>query len=269
MIRKAMEYLGSGVLVYVGVAACSASGAVDSMMEATGGMFGSGASGASKSSGGREGPGAEAAGGLENSGGDGSGAMSAGSGAEGAGAVMGSGATQGSGSVAGSGATEGGGGSIMNPVPEAKAEDGTRIVNLYRTTPGGLKTPEGYWDKELETQCNFGVAEDGKTRCIPTWSASISSYFSDAACSQPVAMATKGTCISGYATQADNTDCVEGTTYKSYEIGQKLTDPGIYSGTPDDCTEISESLYNSLDFYSVTKVDPNTLAEGSLVQGGG
>lgn len=256
MMRRAVEWFLGSVLVYVFVAACAASKGVDDLVEmASGGI--KAIIGGSDSMAGALGSGASQS-------------------PDGGKAETGSGATQGSGATnQGSGATQGegasGGMAIMNPVPEADAaEDGTRIVNLYRTTPDGLKTPAGYefWDKELDLKCTFALAEDGKERCVPPFESSVGSYFGDSGCSVPVGFSSKGLCPKyGYAGTAPTT-CGQGTAYRYtfYQIGAKTST--VYQKSGDTCVEVAPSTHETADFYSVAKIAPTTFAEGSVVQGG-
>lgn len=160
MMRRAVEWFLGSVLVYVVVSACAASKGVDDLVEMASG-------GIKAMMGGSDSMAGALASGSSSSKPDGGNAET------GSGATQGEGATnQGSGATQGEGAS--GGMSIMNPVPDANAaEDGTRIVNLYRTTPDGLKTPEGYWDKVLQMRCSFFLAEDGKERCIPPFQSAV------------------------------------------------------------------------------------------------
>lgn len=248
MIRRSIEWFLGSVVVYLCVAACAAGGGIEGMMQmATGGLAamlggdqGSGAEGS-------DGQGAESSGAQAS---DGSGAM----GADGEGAT--------------------GGVSIIDPVPNADAaEDGTRIVNLYRTTTDGLKTAEGYFDKELGVRCSFAVAEDGKERCLPPYQAAVSTtYFSDSGCTVPLAASSKSVCPAyAYFGQQDATLCssaVNAYKYLFYQIGTKQT-AGVYqkSSSTAACTEADATVYESADFYQVTKLDPASFVEGTLGQG--
>lgn len=253
-MRRSIEWFLGSVLVYVFVAACAAPGGIGdlvekatgglkSMMEGTGAIAGALGSGASNQ------------------------APNGGKAETGSGATQGEGANQGSGATQGEGAS--GGMSIMNPVPEADAaEDGTRIVNLYRTTADGLRAPEAFyfWDKELEVRCYFQLAEDGKERCLPVSSASVgTSYFADSGCSVPVSFVSKGICPSYAVSPTAVASCDSTSTYRysTYEVGSKTT--VVYSKSGDTCTEVNPATLDSLDFYSVTKMDTTMFAEGALV----
>lgn len=257
-MRRAVEWFLGSVLVYVFVAACAASKSVDDLVEmASGGI--KAIIGGSNSMAGSLGTGATAQ------------APNGGKAETGSGATQGSGATdQGSGATQGEGAS--GGMSIMNPVPDADAaEDGTRIVNLYRTTPDGLKTPTGYefWDKELEIKCQFYMAEDGKERCLPPLSASVGTYFTDSACSSsPAALATKGVCPEyGFAGVTSETCGAAGSyRYAIYKLGAKAS--VAYQKSGDTCVEVSASAFETVDIYPATKLTASMFAEGTLAQGG-
>src|SRR6478735_599223 len=232
MIRRSVEWFLGSVVVYVLTAACAATGGIDSMMDmASGGLTAMLGGNTGSGAVGTDGQGAESSGAQAS---DGSGAI----GSDGEGAT-----------------------------------GGTSIVNLYRTTADGLKTSEGYFDKDLEVACSFGRSGDGVERCLPVNTSGMSAnYFTDSGCTQPLGAIAKTTCLAGaYATSlVYDTTCTGASLFYHldvYQIGSKISDPTAYSGTPDSCTEVSDSFYETYDFYAVTKVDPTTFAEGALVQG--
>lgn len=229
------------VLVYFFVAACSASGGLGDLVE-------------------------KATGGLKN--------MMEGTGAFGSGASNtspnGGTAETGSGATRGEGEGASGGRSIMNPVPEADAaEDGTRIVNMYRTTADGLKVPYGsFWDKELGAPCSFLFTSDGKERCVPSsLSGNVANYYANSTCSTPLANIAKGTCAQKYSSRAiTEMSCTGGPSYKYqiYEMGSQFTSV-VYEDTGEACVEMSIVVADLYDFYAVTEVDLSRFAEGALV----
>lgn len=271
MIRRGLEWFGGSVLVYVLVAACSAADIPEKMMSMGDGDgdSSSGDGDVAAGDGDSLGTGAGPAGdGDQKPMGDGDGDMMAqGDGGQ----AMGDDNSGASSMGDGNGGTGGMMGMIMDPVPDADAaEDGSRIVNLYRTTPGGLKTHEGYWDAELGAQCYFQLASDGKTRCLPNVpTATIATYFSDSGCTQQVAYTTKGLCVvqAVKSVQFDG-GCDTPTRYSQerYNLGAKVTT--LYRGSPESCSDATDAL-ETIDAYALdSPIDPSAYVEGALVPGG-
>jgi hypothetical protein len=69
-------------------------------------------------------------------------------------------------------------------------QSGTRIKMKVLKTPDGAKVFSNSYDTQRNEDCVFGVAGDGVMRCLPYQSVAYDygSYFSDAACTQPVAL---------------------------------------------------------------------------------
>lgn len=243
MFRRSIEWFLGSVVVYILTAACAATGGIDGMVEmATGGL-------------------AAMVGGTQGSGAEGS----DGQGAESSGAQASDG--EGADNSDGEGAT--GGVSIIDPVPDADAaEDGTRIVNLYRTTADGLKTAEGYWDKDLGFRCSFQKKADGKDYCVPLFDA-YTTYFLDDQCTSPVFLVTcNGTRPStgGVYAAADGSCGV--AEYRPYTVGNEVPVPSsIYTGSVGGtCTSTTVPEGTTL-FAATAPIPLQNLAEGTLVQG--
>lgn len=155
---------------------------------------------------------------------------------------------------------------ILNPVPEAEAaEDGSRLVNVYWTTADGLKTPVGYYDKQLGTPCIFSLASDGKFRCLPSLpSALLGNYFSDAACSVQLAYDAKSSCeVPVIVNRVAEVEGKCGFRQTRYSLGPAYSG-SVYSGTPDNCGLASVHALDAYNFYSVgAEIPPTTYVEGT------
>jgi hypothetical protein len=79
-------------------------------------------------------------------------------------------------------------GSVMNPVPKALAESGSRLRAQWYTGSDGSKQFYGFFDSMLQTECTFFRMSDGLIHCAPVGATLISSLFSDAGCSLPAAL---------------------------------------------------------------------------------
>ncbi len=65
-------------------------------------------------------------------------------------------------------------------------KSGSRLRIITLGAPGGSAVPMGFYDSELDTECDFLDAADGKSRCLPQGPEQVEEGFSDAACSQRV-----------------------------------------------------------------------------------
>lgn len=237
MIRKVLEWFGGSVVVYVLVAACAGSGALDDTDE-------------------------QVAGTPIDADGDG---------------VPDGMDTDGDGMIdqpmpAGDG---GGMNTIINPVPEADAaEDGTRIVNRYRTTPGGLRTAtSGFYDTEREEACQFLPTASGD-RCLPAAPYETLNiqglYFSDASCTVPLAQSTYGCVTPRYAggyVLTDGDACTASYVYEYYEVGT-LHAGTVYIGTADNCNEYASIPASTILYALGARIPDTDFAEGNFQNGG-
>ncbi len=83
---------------------------------------------------------------------------------------------------------------LTDPVAEAHADQdtsGTRLRIQRTNGADGTTFVLGLYDSMLKVQCAFEQASDGSTRCLPIGVPSFT-YFSDAACTKPVAEAPAG-----------------------------------------------------------------------------
>lgn len=81
------------------------------------------------------------------------------------------------------------------PLPER--DGGVSYGRLRARTlelPGGAMHRYGSWrDTQLGLDCYFDVAGDGARRCVPSFSLTFSVFFSDPACTQPLALGSSST----------------------------------------------------------------------------
>ncbi len=73
-----------------------------------------------------------------------------------------------------------------------ESASGTRLRRVIIRPAGGEPTLAGWYDVELEADCAFVRAEDGRTRCLPISAGSF--YFQDSACASPVLVAADDGC---------------------------------------------------------------------------
>lgn len=198
-MKQAVQVLAGSATLYLVMAACAAEERVAYRNQDAGGSSGrAGSSGASGgSSGGR---------------GSSSGQASASS----------SGSTQSS-----SGAASSSGG-VVSPVPDALAEDGTRLHAVNYVAADGAKQWAMRWhDTARNEDCLFQRAADGQLRCLPPSRLYVNGYYFDAACSEKAALLTAGITCDTYAHEnvVDETECAAESYLRTrvYQRGAELS----------------------------------------------
>ena len=105
------------------------------------------------------------------------------------------------------------------------ANDGTRQLTRWR-------------DNSLDMDCRLDLAEDGKRRCLPLFTANVQN-FADAACSLPVAEPAY-TCddsAPAYAVQSMQQQC-PASPDRLFTSGARFTDP-VYTSASGSCSELT------------------------------
>jgi len=212
-VKKAVEYLAAGGVVYCAMAACSAPtvGRAGNRQASTFGQGGAlasvmglgGTQGLERSQGGaysQELGGAQAMAGALGQGG----AIDTPQGGQ-AGAQAQS---------AGGATTQGQGGSGWSPVPDANAEtSGTRLKAIYYVGADGSRQFSHWHDTGLDVDCVFMRDGAGVIRCAPTFLASSVAYIAgyvDSLCTQPYFDSDCATVVYGYSPTTDTAACALG-----------------------------------------------------------
>jgi hypothetical protein len=188
----------------------------------------------------------------------------------------------GSGSSGGS-AGDGAGGildALTDPTPAANADpsqSGTRLKLQYYAGTDGSKQTAGMFDSQLNVQCGFGKASDGKIRCLPvpsssTVTASTGLFYVDASCTQALGISDSPcTTPPTVITTSVTNNCT--TTTASYQVGSQFTGPLYQSVAPNGCTAVSSASQTALvgdgyTFYTlgaqIQPPDPSQYVEATL-----
>ncbi|MGH7434680.1 MAG: hypothetical protein ACRENE_03320, partial [Polyangiaceae bacterium] len=174
------------------------------------------------------------------------------------------GSNGGSGSGGGSGGTIFD--ALTDPVPTAKADgyqSGTRLKLRYYAGADGSKSYSSMHDTQLNLDCYFSAASDGTSRCLPTGSATIALFFGDSGCTQPLAYTPTG-CAGGTPTYGGKTgaSCPYATTVYSILGAFSGT---AYEGSPASCIAASSALLAPYTLYLLgAVVPPSTFVQGTL-----
>ena len=149
-------------------------------------------------------------------------------------------------------------------------KSGSRIKARVFVTPGGAQSFSGWHDTQLDVDCHFRVAADGKIRCIPTMNTA-NLYFKDASCTVPLAYSIEST-ISNYCHgkiprwvefYVYQDECQTKYTVRYYETGQEYTGDVLYAkDSSGNCTKFDKgSGYKCYRFFNLGKeVSPSIFA---------
>jgi hypothetical protein len=199
-------------------------------------------------------------------------ACSAGSGSPGA-----SLGRDGSASSSSGGAGSGGDGSsildaLTDPVGMATADpnqSGTRLKLTYYAGADGSKQAAGLHDSMLNVDCSFETMGDGTLRCAPVYavSALISSYYADAACSQPLALTYAGCSVPAYAASAESSSCPWQQTHHVFAVSGPYSGASYYSGSPGSCSGPNPASAVSGSFYAPgAELPPSNFVQATIQQ---
>jgi hypothetical protein len=163
---------------------------------------------------------------------------------------------------------------VANDVPSelglnqmALYESGTRIKAKIGRTADGAKQWSGWYDSDLGTDCAFGRAPDGKSRCLPTM-ATNPGYFEDASCKKPIL--TTWVCYANVkwgsvCPQGSQCPSINPTDCQLHELGAKFTADSGYYLNPTDGTCNTADLKNLrvsyVTYSSGKQVSPSIFAE--------
>jgi hypothetical protein len=149
------------------------------------------------------------------------------------------------------------------PVAARVGSGGGRLVPALVAKAGSMTLEAGFHDTDLDVDCSFRAASDGKLRCLPaTGPATI--FFTDAACKAPTQVAVLGqvpcTGLARFVT-VDSSTCP--TTTRVFTIA------GSAHNLPAGSTETSPGRCASFagvnNAFDATEVDVTRFVEGSLL----
>lgn len=145
-------------------------------------------------------------------------------------------------------------------------ESGSRLKARRIVGVDGSKNFWGWHDSTLKLDCNWATASDGQWRCLPPISAPVSQNFSDAACTTRVAIVPDvcppkyayDTVLFG------STACSVNYGYAMYELGYEINQSMYYSKeSTGACTMKTLAAGNAL--YTATLRPASDFAAGTEV----
>jgi hypothetical protein len=155
---------------------------------------------------------------------------------------------------------------ITNPIPDAWAESGSRLKAKYWKAEDGARglIPYTWRDSQRGEDCDFGLASDGTTRCLPM-SLPVS-YYDDAACTVPLLSIPKtGVCGSyKYAALPTAIGCNPATGPRIMPVANLLNVATVYAKDADGKCALKIAL-PSLNYYSVgAEIPPSSFVAGAV-----
>lgn len=150
----------------------------------------------------------------------------------------------------GTSGTEEPGPSVLDPVAEALAEDGSRLrARFYRATDGSKQWAGAWWDSAREEECTFRRASDGKLRCLPATSGGSTGYFANSTCTEPLYL-VQGVCAAEPVRFFTRTPTAGCNYPELYAAGAEYTSAQMYAGEPGNCSAYPHP-YRDSSFYKL------------------
>jgi hypothetical protein len=140
----------------------------------------------------------------------------------------------------------------------ASATSAGRLSRVTLTWPGGKRTNGIYRDTQLDTECIvWETAADGSRRCMPwTRYVYVGTYFGDASCARPLALATLG-CRSPKFALSFFDSCGPRRT-RAYRVGSPHTG-SVWTGGNGTCSAATAPASYQL-FDLLSEVQPSEMA---------
>jgi hypothetical protein len=160
---------------------------------------------------------------------------------------------------------------LTDPVSSASAQtmtSGSRLKAKWYVGADGSKQFLGWHDSQLNTDCDFEVASDGATRCIPAYptGALVATYFADTACSQALAYSYHGCTGPTFASQsaAASASCALTPATHIYPIS--AYSGTVYEGSSASCSAVtSAAILGAYTFYSIgSEVSPSQFVQATI-----
>jgi hypothetical protein len=171
-------------------------------------------------------------------------------------------------SIAASGSGMGGFGGMMNPVPDADAnESGTRLKVKYMAGGDGSKSFFALYDSLLKENCSYVTMTDGTSRCAPTGILELASSktFLESTCSTQVVLVNPTACggVPGYL-RGTSDSCNGGPyIYKVFPIGAIVPGTIVYYLAGGVCKP--QSLYVWQEIRTLgAEMPPSSFVAGTL-----
>lgn len=151
-------------------------------------------------------------------------------------------------------------GSMMNPVPDAFADSGSRLRVQWMTGDDGSKQFSGFYDSKRKETCGWRKLYDGNTYCTPAAGVAYSN-FSDAGCTQQPVMVVAPCTPAPLYTVTYNACAAD---VHVYQRGAKLALATIYTGTPSQCIALPPTV--GYDYFALgAEIPPSAFVSATIV----
>jgi hypothetical protein len=172
----------------------------------------------------------------------------------------------------GDGSSSGGDGpslldALTDPVPPASADSnqsGSRRKVKYYAGDDGSKAFAGFYDSQRKEDCSFALAGDGKTRCLPSPTATLSGYYADAHCTQPLLAINSNCATPTYAWTMDSTACAATAGHHVLAVGSPFAGSSVYILGGTACSGPAPTGAGYLYFFAGDEVDPSAFVAATV-----
>ena len=160
------------------------------------------------------------------------------------------------------GGTNAGGTSGGTSAVDSGVVSGTRLRAQYLTTADGARQFFGWFDKNLNVSCHFGMADDGRIRCLPDSGALVGAAFLDANCTQQLAQFDASSCAGPptFVLKSSTGDC--GPSSEVYAVGAAQTPSQVFYSSSTGCA--ASPTPTTQKFYALgAKADAATFLDAA------
>ena len=177
------------------------------------------------------------------------------------------GGNAGGGGGGGNGGGGGGGGAVQLDIYQS----GTRIKMKVLTTADGAKSFQGWYDAQLQADCQFSTATDGQPRCVPVGAYVSPSFFGDSGCTTRLGyLGCAGASAPAWAVSNEPLNGSACASALSSTVARVFAVAGVHSGSvyvgsPASCSLSTSGTLAQYTFFTLgAESAPSSFAAGSV-----
>jgi hypothetical protein len=147
-------------------------------------------------------------------------------------------------------------------------QSGSRIKARMLVTADGAKAFNGWHDTERGENCSFGLASDGKIRCLPDLTTCpqsaypLGTLFGDSSCAGPKLVAVLATCSAPACAVAYSMGDCNQVKLSVVRVGEKYSGSVVYYQASDGtCANATSGLVSYSIYYAGAETAPSSFVE--------